>query len=185
MNSPHSTTHTLQIFWNILRNAIKYTPPGGRIRVTTSNDSKSIKVFASRLVLSVSLTRVQQIDFEDNGMGLSPDFLPLVFEPFRQGGRGQGGLGLGLGMCISKASHTHPINGSDISQMLMMRAVDRGPPRRNHQRVQRREGTRVHVYCEPSPFLLCNRPAAERRLSALAAGRAEGHAAHQHSRRRG
>ena len=72
-----------QVVWNLLGNAIKFTPPGGRV--------------VARLGLSGGQVR---ITVTDTGRGISPDFLPFVFDRFRQadGGitRSQGGLGLGL-----------------------------------------------------------------------------------------
>ena len=72
-----------QIVWNLLSNAIKFTPEGGAVRV-------SLDVTESRAELVVS----------DTGVGIAPDFLPHVFERFRQGDaritRAHGGLGLGL-----------------------------------------------------------------------------------------
>jgi signal transduction histidine kinase len=72
----------VQIFSNLLTNAIKFSREGGRISVRSDvNDAEVI----------VTVT--------DNGMGISPGFLPLVFERFRQDvrvGGGNGGLGLGL-----------------------------------------------------------------------------------------
>jgi signal transduction histidine kinase len=72
-----------QIAWNLLSNAVKFTPPKGQVEVT----------LASRGGL-VELAVV------DSGQGISPEFLPHVFERFRQqeGGtlRAHGGLGLGL-----------------------------------------------------------------------------------------
>jgi signal transduction histidine kinase/ActR/RegA family two-component response regulator len=72
-----------QVVWNLLFNAVKFTPPGGRVEVRLGRDG-------ARALVSVS----------DTGCGLAPDFLPHVFDRFRQadGGttRRHGGLGLGL-----------------------------------------------------------------------------------------
>lgn len=72
-----------QIVWNLLSNAVKFTPPGGQVGVTVRT--------TDHLVL---------IQVADSGRGISPDFLPHVFERFRQEDatttRTQGGLGLGL-----------------------------------------------------------------------------------------
>ena len=72
-----------QVVWNLLANGIKFTPEGGALRVT-------LEVTESRVELVVA----------DTGIGISPDFLPHVFERFRQGdarvSRAHGGLGLGL-----------------------------------------------------------------------------------------
>jgi CheY-like chemotaxis protein len=78
-----------QVFWNLVRNAVKFTPRGGRIRIVTSPTPDG------QIRVSVS----------DTGIGLSPDILPKVFEPFEQGDsqitRQFGGLGLGLAICKS------------------------------------------------------------------------------------
>lgn len=72
-----------QIIWNLLSNAAKFTPRGGRVEV-------SVRRADSRLELKVS----------DNGIGIEPHFLPHVFERFRQSDssstRQHSGLGLGL-----------------------------------------------------------------------------------------
>ena len=72
-----------QIVWNLLSNAIKFTPPGGRVVVTVGQSETSIDIAVS-----------------DSGAGIAADFLPHVFDRFRQaeGGtqRRHGGLGLGL-----------------------------------------------------------------------------------------
>jgi len=71
------------VVWNVLSNATKYTPAGGRIQVSLARRSVDV-------VLSVS----------DTGQGIAPDFLPHVFDRFRQADssttRPAGGLGLGL-----------------------------------------------------------------------------------------
>jgi signal transduction histidine kinase/ActR/RegA family two-component response regulator len=72
-----------QVVWNLLSNAIKFTPKGGRVQVTLSRTN-------SHLQLQVS----------DTGEGIKPEFLPEVFDRFRQIDQGtsrrHGGLGLGL-----------------------------------------------------------------------------------------
>jgi signal transduction histidine kinase/CheY-like chemotaxis protein len=73
-----------QIAWNLLSNAVKFTPPGGTVEVIVPDD------LPVRLVV------------KDTGQGISPDFLPFVFERFRQANastnRTEGGLGLGLAL---------------------------------------------------------------------------------------
>src|SRR5438067_2428130 len=78
-----------QVFWNLLKNAIKFTPPGGHITVWTANPTQG------QFVLTVS----------DNGIGIDQETLPFVFRAFEQGDiRGlQPCSGLGLGLSISKA----------------------------------------------------------------------------------
>jgi PAS domain S-box-containing protein len=72
-----------QIVWNLLSNAIKFTPLGGHVTLA-----------AERQPTGVTLT------VSDDGVGIAPDFLPHVFERFRQAesseARTHGGLGLGL-----------------------------------------------------------------------------------------
>ncbi len=72
-----------QVVWNLLNNAVKFTPAGGRVNV-----SLSVAGNESRL------------DVVDSGRGIAPEFLPFVFERFRQADgaitRQHGGLGLGL-----------------------------------------------------------------------------------------
>jgi len=76
-------TRLSQVCWNLLTNAIKFTPAGGQIHVTLERCTHSVR-------LSV----------QDTGIGIHPRFLPHVFERFRQADssstRKQGGLGLGL-----------------------------------------------------------------------------------------
>src|SRR5437868_2741537 len=75
-----------QIFWNLIKNAVKFTPGGGKLSVRTSNDS------AGEFCVEV----------EDSGRGIDLHLLPRVFNAFEQGERAQLG-GLGLGLAISKA----------------------------------------------------------------------------------
>ena len=74
-----------QIVWNVLNNAVKFTPAGGRIEITLGSEGDSA-------VLVVS----------DTGQGIDPSFLPYVFEMFRQADgsnrRRHGGLGIGLAL---------------------------------------------------------------------------------------
>jgi PAS domain S-box-containing protein len=72
-----------QVFWNLLNNAIKFTPKGGKVDVLLARVNSHIEV---------SVT--------DSGEGIAPEFLPLIFDRFQQGDssttRRHGGLGLGL-----------------------------------------------------------------------------------------
>ena len=75
------------MFWNLIKNAVKFTPPGGRIEIMTRNlNPTSIEIVV-----------------RDNGVGMEPELLPRIFEAFEQGGRDVtsrfGGLGLGLAIC--------------------------------------------------------------------------------------
>ena len=72
-----------QVFWNLLTNAVKFTPKGGRVQVTLERIHSHLEV-----------------NVIDSGEGISPEFLPNVFDRFRQADasttRRHGGLGLGL-----------------------------------------------------------------------------------------
>ncbi len=68
-----------QILANLLNNAAKYTPEGGRVDVEGEGDGVGVTV------------RVR-----DNGVGIAPDLLPRLFDLFQQGGHASGGLGIGL-----------------------------------------------------------------------------------------
>jgi two-component system, chemotaxis family, CheB/CheR fusion protein len=74
-----------QILWNVIRNALKFTPSGGRIDVTVSHENGYVSV-----------------EVTDTGQGIAPDFLPYVFDMFSQAhtgaGREHGGLGIGLSL---------------------------------------------------------------------------------------
>jgi PAS domain S-box-containing protein len=74
-----------QIAWNLLNNAVKFTPASGQIKISLTDE-------AGGALLVV----------EDSGQGISPEFLPHVFEIFRQAdassSRRQGGLGIGLAL---------------------------------------------------------------------------------------
>ena len=78
-----------QIMWNIVRNAIKFSPAGSAISITSANETAD----------TVTL------EFIDHGIGMLPEMLPLVFNPFQQGEHVKGPKnygGLGLGMFIAK-----------------------------------------------------------------------------------
>ncbi|MBA3882641.1 MAG: PAS domain S-box protein [Chthoniobacterales bacterium] len=77
-----------QVFWNLVKNAVKFTAPGGEVVVHTRNDP------AHSIVVEIT----------DTGIGIAPELLPRIFDAFEQGGRtitSQYG-GLGLGLAISK-----------------------------------------------------------------------------------
>jgi len=78
-----------QVFWNLIKNAIKFTPVGGRVTVRTANPAPG------QFVLTV----------EDTGAGIDPQMLPVIFRAFEQGDtrKLQPSGALGLGLSISKA----------------------------------------------------------------------------------
>ena len=77
-----------QVFWNLIKNAVKFTPGGGRIDISTRNEGDH------RIIIQCA----------DTGVGIEQQLLPRIFNAFEQGGRSvtthYGGLGLGL--AISK-----------------------------------------------------------------------------------
>jgi signal transduction histidine kinase/ActR/RegA family two-component response regulator len=86
-----------QVLWNLLSNAVKFTTKGGRVQVTVARVNSSVEIAVS-----------------DTGQGISAEFLPYVFDRFRQADssttRRQGGLG--LGMAITK--HLVELHGGTI-----------------------------------------------------------------------
>jgi signal transduction histidine kinase len=75
-----------QIFWNVLKNAVKFTPAGGSVSVRTSNSRQTEEIF--------------EVEVSDTGVGIDPEMLGRVFDAFIQEdneyGHRFGGVGLGL-----------------------------------------------------------------------------------------
>jgi PAS domain S-box-containing protein len=86
-----------QVIWNLLTNAVKFTPPGGRIDVVLERVNSHVEV-----------------SVEDSGIGIKPEFLAFVFDRFRQADssttRRHGGLGLGL----SIVKHLVELHGGSV-----------------------------------------------------------------------
>ena len=86
-----------QVLWNLLTNAVKFTPRGGRVRVTLRREASSIAV-----------------EIADTGRGIAPEFLPRLFDRFAQEepsrSRKTGGLGLGLAI----VKHLVELHGGDV-----------------------------------------------------------------------
>jgi len=92
------STRLQQVVWNLLTNAVKFTPGGGRIELRMEGDDHQIGITVS-----------------DNGKGIEPEFLPFIFDRFKQAdsssARRVGGLGLGL----SLAKHLVELHGGTIT----------------------------------------------------------------------
>jgi signal transduction histidine kinase/DNA-binding response OmpR family regulator len=86
-----------QIFWNLFSNAVKFTPEGGTVRVEVKEKKEHVRVAIT-----------------DSGSGITPEFLPYIFDRFRQADgsttRMHGGLGLGL----SIVKHLVQLHGGTV-----------------------------------------------------------------------
>jgi len=116
-----------QIFVNLLSNAVKFTPSGGCIWVAARAEGA-----------------MACVDVRDNGAGVPPDFLPYLFDPFRQADQGsssraQEGLGLGLAL-VQRLAELH---GGHVT--CESPGIDRGAMFRVYLPLRRASGARVIV----------------------------------------
>jgi PAS domain S-box-containing protein len=93
-----------QIFLNLVSNAVKFTPQGGTITVATANENGKVKIAV-----------------HDTGVGIEPQVLPHLFQPFEQGQMGvsrqYGGLGLGLSIVKSLVEmHKGTVSATSIGK---------------------------------------------------------------------
>ena len=140
-----------QIIWNLLSNAIKFTPKGGRVQLRVTREDRGIVIVV-----------------EDSGQGIPAEFLPHVFERFKQIDgtmtRSKGGLGLGLAI-VKHLTELHggtiEVHSEGLGKGASFRAVlpgaapqrdsaaDPGPtfsvPRPSFERPRELEGLRVLV----------------------------------------
>jgi CheY-like chemotaxis protein/anti-sigma regulatory factor (Ser/Thr protein kinase) len=124
-----------QVVWNLLSNAIKFTPSGGRVSVRAITRGDTV-----------------QLEVSDTGQGIDPEFVPHVFDPFRQasGGttRSHGGIGLGLAI-VKQIVQAH---GGTIE------AASDGPGRGARFVVDLPIRARAQVLDRPSPSTEQNQP---------------------------
>jgi PAS domain S-box-containing protein len=126
-----------QVVWNLVSNAVKFTPKNGRVQVRLGRVNSHVEIAVS-----------------DTGIGIRPDFLPYVFERFRQADSGTtrktGGLGLGLAIVrhivemhggTVEASSEGENKGATFRVRLPIMIVhpDKSRARREHPRTERQE----------------------------------------------
>jgi PAS domain S-box-containing protein len=87
-----------QIVWNLVSNALKFTPESGRIEVRLQGSDKEA-------VITVT----------DNGQGIKPELLPYLFERFRQGEQSRSSAHTGLGLGLSIVKHLAQLHGGSVS----------------------------------------------------------------------
>ena len=95
-----------QVFWNLLQNACKFTPPNGSIEIRMENELRPTISSQSSSEGNAGAPLADLIvEVKDNGMGISPETLPRIFNAFEQGERSRHRAfgGLGLGLAISRA----------------------------------------------------------------------------------
>jgi PAS domain S-box-containing protein len=86
-----------QVLWNLVHNAIKFTPSGGRVEIRIQQTKDRLEIVV-----------------QDNGQGIGPEFLPHVFERFRQEETSISGRSVGLGLGLSIAKHLVELHGGTI-----------------------------------------------------------------------
>jgi len=87
-----------QVLWNLLTNAVKFTRKGGRVNVHLTRTES-----------------VAEITISDNGEGIPPEFLPHVFERFRQAQSGSARTHQGLGLGLAIVRHLVELHGGTVS----------------------------------------------------------------------
>jgi PAS domain S-box-containing protein len=86
-----------QIFWNLLSNAAKFTPKNGWIRLLSQRINSHVEIIVS-----------------DNGIGIEPEFLPFVFDRFRQAETGTTRQTTGLGLGLAIVRHLVELHGGSV-----------------------------------------------------------------------
>jgi signal transduction histidine kinase len=139
-----------QVVWNLLSNAVKFTPKGGRVQVRLERINSHVEIVIS-----------------DTGKGIEPEFLPNVFDRFRQSDgsmtRRHGGLGLGLAIVrqlvelhggVVSVESAGEGQGSTFTVNLPLLPV-RTESRRREDRVHPAARSGALVDCPPELFGLC------------------------------
>ena len=87
-----------QVVWNLLSNAVKFTPQGGRVEAALALNSNYV-----------------QLRVSDNGRGIRPDFMPLIFDRFRRADVSSTAVGGGLGLGLAIARQLVEMHGGTLS----------------------------------------------------------------------
>ena len=139
-----------QVIWNLLSNAIKFTPRDGKVRVTLQRVNNHVEITVS-----------------DTGIGIRPEFLPYVFDRFRQADatttRQHGGLGLGMAIVKNlvelhggkvRAKSPGEGGGATFTIELPLTVVFAGEEKRVREHPRQSEPDRVpEVFCESDVLL--------------------------------
>ena len=86
-----------QMIWNLLTNGIKFTPPGGEVEIRLEKSSDKVQIIVS-----------------DTGQGIAPEFLPFVFDRFRQEDSSSTRMHNGLGLGLSIVRHLAELHGGSV-----------------------------------------------------------------------
>jgi signal transduction histidine kinase/ActR/RegA family two-component response regulator len=86
-----------QVVWNLLINAVKFTPRGGRVQVHLQRVNSHVEIVVS-----------------DTGQGIAPDTLPVIFERFRQADSSSTRLHSGLGLGLALVKHLVELHGGSV-----------------------------------------------------------------------
>ena len=86
-----------QVAWNLLMNAVKFTPKGGRVQLYLQRVNSHVEIVVS-----------------DDGPGIPPEVLPFIFEPFRQGDSSSTRAHAGLGLGLALVRHLVDLHGGSV-----------------------------------------------------------------------
>lgn len=103
-----------QIIFNLLSNAVKYTPDGGRITVTAKMVSRSEFGVSSSQPETASASEFVEIAVADAGIGIKPDDLPRLFQPFVRLNTALGAHAKGTGLGLALTKHLVELHGGQI-----------------------------------------------------------------------